>query len=383
MHTLYLKSIADKWRRAVKKSEGQVVVLSPYLTSRTADSVIERVEPKRCRIYTVFSIEAFASKASSLPTIRRLHDAKYSIYHLPKLHAKIVYVEGEFASIGSQNVTRGGTQNTEASVAFTEIEDLEQIDKSIQQWSKDALLVSEKMILEAEAKVAELQVLFDSFKIHAKDIDTDIFQNESKRIEQLVRKRERAKARRIRKSAEASPPKNVNSAESIEVKANRLKAKIQAIYQPLTEYSGISRELAAEAIKYSAEWDHPRSYGYVSAPGHSSNIYDVGKAWRVDFGANTFNISRAIIRSAKVIIGCITKNPAQLDLEQIRKKIEFNVTCSVSSANGREYTTGYSNVVDRRLVFGTQAINLESFSLFMIIQCQLRIMLYQLERLES
>ena len=98
----------------------RVLLLSPYLTSRTAEAVLLTTLGKRCEVYTRFRTEDFATGASSIRTLGRLQEHGCTLYELPSLHAKVFLVPGLFASIGSQNLTRQGTLNKEATTVFTD-----------------------------------------------------------------------------------------------------------------------------------------------------------------------------------------------------------------------------------------------------------------------
>src|SRR5262249_19530750 len=118
---IYLSSVARRWRREVHASE-RVVLLSPYLTSKTAEAILRTIPGERCEVYTRFRAEDFAAGVSSIRTLGRLQEHGCALYDLPSLHAKILLVAGVFASIGSQNVTRQGTVNKEATTVFTDSE---------------------------------------------------------------------------------------------------------------------------------------------------------------------------------------------------------------------------------------------------------------------
>src|SRR5438105_1150845 len=110
----YFRNIVRRWQNEVGRQAERVLVLMPYLTSTTAETVLRGANPEICEIYTVFSAENFAAGSSSIKTIKSLHQKGFSLYHLPNLHAKAVIVSGSFASIGSQNLTVQGARNREA-----------------------------------------------------------------------------------------------------------------------------------------------------------------------------------------------------------------------------------------------------------------------------
>ncbi len=114
----YLRNISRRWNIEVKKATGKVIIVSPYLTSKTAELIVDDSDNRQYEVYTVFSVQNFASGASSLQTLKILSDRGCQLYHLCRLHAKMLLIPGNFASIGSQNLTRNGTKNKEASIAI-------------------------------------------------------------------------------------------------------------------------------------------------------------------------------------------------------------------------------------------------------------------------
>ena len=80
---VYARSIIRRLAKEVKNRTDAVVFLSPYLTSRTAETVISAATSEDAEIYTTFSAENFAAGASSLKTVRLLLDAGFHVYHLP------------------------------------------------------------------------------------------------------------------------------------------------------------------------------------------------------------------------------------------------------------------------------------------------------------
>src|SRR5690349_19158694 len=112
---LYLRSIAKRWKREAHAKVERMIFLSPYITG-TAEFVLGELRDGGAEIYTTFSAETFLSGASSLKALKTCLRSGHALYALPKLHAKMMLVPGQFASIGSQNLTRGGTVNKESSV---------------------------------------------------------------------------------------------------------------------------------------------------------------------------------------------------------------------------------------------------------------------------
>jgi hypothetical protein len=185
---IYLRNIVRRWKRELQKPAGRVFILSPYLTSQTADTVIETAGPRNCKIYTVFSAENFAAGASSLRTLERLLHAGFSLYHLPDLHAKIVLVPGRFASIGSQNLTHGGTINREATVVLTDPTVIRSLEKTLAPWLQKAHLITATHVDEMKAMLPLLTRKFHKLRRTAVGVDQFVRAKVSQRDEQGLRR---------------------------------------------------------------------------------------------------------------------------------------------------------------------------------------------------
>lgn len=191
----YLKNIAKIWRREIAASAEVKYVFSPYLTSRTAESVLS--EADLCEIHTLFSAELFCSRASSLKTLKNLMSSGHKVFHLPGLHAKIVLVPGAFASIGSQNLTHGGTRNKEASVAFKEPKAVRRVGELIEPWLAERVLVTAAMVADMEALVEGITPQYDAARQAADDADLKVREAELARAVEAARIAAEIEARRI------------------------------------------------------------------------------------------------------------------------------------------------------------------------------------------
>ena len=70
---LYLSDVVPRWKQALRGA-CRVLVLSPYLTSKTAEAILGMTPGEHCEVYTVFQAENFASGASSIDTLARLQE---------------------------------------------------------------------------------------------------------------------------------------------------------------------------------------------------------------------------------------------------------------------------------------------------------------------
>lgn len=157
---LYLHNIAKRWQKEFSVEAERKLIFSPYVTSSTAESVVGHGGP--CEIHTVFAVELFASRASSLETLRLLIDRGHKLFHVTNLHAKVLLIPGQFASIGSQNLTLGGTTNREASVVLQDVKHLKMLEKKLAPWISERTEITRDMLGEMAEIVAEISPLFEA-----------------------------------------------------------------------------------------------------------------------------------------------------------------------------------------------------------------------------
>lgn len=185
--TLHGKGLDSAWRKATVGSE--LIILSPYVTSRTAEQVVAAAGP--CRIYTLFDLDTFAQRSSSLSTLKRLIDTGHRVYCLRDLHAKVVIAPEGFASVGSQNLTQAGTRRREISATFTDARVPESLLKIIEPWLTEAWLVTPDDVADMEK---DLKPLLKAYKAVQEQAQEGQSRFEARR--QQREERQRAEAER-------------------------------------------------------------------------------------------------------------------------------------------------------------------------------------------
>lgn len=365
----YLRNISRRWQTEIKKVDDKVIILSPYLTSKTGEAVLRGSKFAECEIYTVFSVHNFVSGASSLKTLKNLHQRGCKLYHLPRLHAKIVIAPGIFATIGSQNLTRNGVKNKEASVITFDKEEVEEIEKMLDRWLPQRKLITSEMLNKLEDKVKELRRKFSlinrELRKEINDLENEIWENQDERLEnerltketeELIKIEEEAK--RLRESQLQDKLKRQQEEHRKEV-VNAARTRVRQ----LSTHGEIERELAEEFISNSAYWNHPKSHRLVRAPGHATNIYGSQNNWRIDFGANSFLVGHAIYRCQQTLLEFLEKAESGyvMPIPELRGKLELIVQGAVANHEGYEYEGYYSAVYDNFIIFGVQAINICDF----------------------
>jgi len=364
----YLKNISRRWQTEIKKVDDKVIILSPYLTSKTAEAVLRGAKVSECEIYTIFSVHNFVSGASSLKTLKHLHQLGCKLYHLPRLHAKIVISPGIFATIGSQNLTRNGVKNKEASVITFDKEEVEKIEKMLNRWFPQRKSITSEMLNELEAKITNLRRKFSlinrELRKEINDLEDEIWENQDERIEneQLAKEAEELRrveeaAKRLRESQLQEEQRQQEEQRKEVVNAARTRV------QQLSTHGEIERQLAEEFIRESAYWDNPKALDLVRAPGHAKRIKGSPNDWRIKFGANSFLVGLAICRCQQTLLEFLEQAESGYVMArpQLREKLELIVQGAVANHEGDEYAGYYSAVSDNFMMFGTQAINICDF----------------------
>jgi len=329
MSELYLRSIDRRWKKEIISAKESIILLSPYLTSNTANLVLRNADPEITRVCTVFSFDNFVFGASSIKTLRQLRNLGIPLLHLEKLHAKVLLIDQTFASIGSQNLTFGGTRNKEASITIANSKQLTKLRELIDEWLEDATPITEQMISKAEELLSPLHE-----KIAPLIIEVD------KTEEQYW----------------------------FELRLEELQKNLPKVRQRLGKFvrtagsRSVDEKTARYFIRNSAWWlKHPS--GPVRARKHEYNVYGSNPDWKLDFGANTFLVGRAIQRCLNTVEDALERisNGEEVSFWDIRRLMFRNISGAVANYEGYEYEGYYSAIDGNDLVFGTQSIDMSDF----------------------
>lgn len=192
---LFLKNVVRRWTREIRDS-ARLIILSPYITSSTADTVTAQATPNTTEIYTLFSAELFLNQSSSVNTLRKLKTRGFNLFALENLHAKIVLVPDQFVSIGSQNLTLRGTKNREGTVAFSDSQLVDQVFSELAPWLAEATEITDEMLTTMESGVKPHLDLYQTLLEIAGRIDEEVANEAEVHRQRLFRLQEAvAKAR--------------------------------------------------------------------------------------------------------------------------------------------------------------------------------------------
>jgi hypothetical protein len=179
-------SVIRHWTRAIASEPRDVIVLSPYVTSSTAETVLTKAGAQPVRVYTVFEAYLFASGASQIETLRRLAESGHRVFHLPGLHAKVVLTKST-ATVGSQNLTRGGEANREATVIMHDRKTVGDLRREVAKWLSSARPIPIERIRDMEQSLPAIRKAFRAFKDRADRLDKSVAETARKRRTHPVR----------------------------------------------------------------------------------------------------------------------------------------------------------------------------------------------------
>jgi hypothetical protein len=173
--------VARRWRRAIEAAD-RVIIFSPFITLGAVSFVFGEKLPRQCDVYTVFRAEYFACGSSSLDALRHLLKMGARLYQVRLLHAKVLIVPGQFASVGSQNLTGQGRRNREATVVFTNQQSVERIEQLASRWIEEAVEIEREQLDEMEAAVEPLKAKCEEVAKAAARVDEQVRRSERPRV---------------------------------------------------------------------------------------------------------------------------------------------------------------------------------------------------------
>lgn len=191
---LLAKNAYPKWRKAVKGARDSIVIFSPYF-DESIITLLNHTEIDDISVITDFDVEYLVRHPKQLIAIKKLIEQGYVAKTLPRLHAKILLVDGDSVSIGSQNFTRYAQKSKECTVYdITEVEE-SGFNSTLQEWIRladdiDEYLVDElidalkeeqeayaNLISQAEGKFIYLESVVDERRKRERREKLDLLKN--------------------------------------------------------------------------------------------------------------------------------------------------------------------------------------------------------------
>jgi hypothetical protein len=172
-HEFLAADIYPKWKRRVARATESVRIYSPYLDRLAVDLLGNAaLGPGSVAVVTDLSPESgpFGYR-SQLLAIRRLISSGIEVRSLPRLHAKVLLIDGQQVTLGSQNFTGYARKSRETSVAADADLSASTLVRTLNEWFDNAGPVDgnlvDRLLERLEQPMAHareaIQDLIDSF----------------------------------------------------------------------------------------------------------------------------------------------------------------------------------------------------------------------------
>jgi len=349
---LYIRNVAPAWRKAVGTSQSRVLVFSPYLTS----SKILRHPPHQLTVYTGFSLELFASGASSFRCLKEIMSWEDTeVYWLPSLHAKIVVVDDALITIGSQNMTARGERNLEATAIVESPEAVAKALQTLEGWMQHAIPITPSMLEQMEELLPPARKLYRAFK-------ATIDEGEAL-LAAFMEAERRAQAEAERIALE----RKIQREEAWQ----RLRDAVKHVTAQLERNfpnNEVSEDIAKDFVADSAWWLTHRSGRPVSVPKMAEYVFwsqSLGYCWSNSGRySNKYMVERAILmckRRIKELFAEADVAEAPLTREQISNDLCGRLFRFVANCNDEIYRGEYGRR-GNDIVFGAHSIDTKDFT---------------------
>jgi PLD-like domain len=147
-HEFLAADIYPKWKRRVSGATESVRIYSPYLDRLVVDLLGNvAVGPGSVAVVTDLSPESgpFGYRGQLL-AIRRLISSGIEVRSLPRLHAKVLLVDGRQVTLGSQNFTSYARKSRETSLAADVDLSASTLVRILNEWFDEAVLVDGDLV---------------------------------------------------------------------------------------------------------------------------------------------------------------------------------------------------------------------------------------------
>lgn len=165
--TFLAKDIYRQWQSIIRKAETAITIFTPYfdhilLSLLKANATVDR---SQITIVTDISPENALEMPYQLRATKKALSQGISVLSLQGLHAKVLLIDGKRACIGSQNFTRRGRRNREATVLPAAMLGDSRFVRTLHEWRSEAREVTED---EIDELLRQLTSLFRQHKkMHA------------------------------------------------------------------------------------------------------------------------------------------------------------------------------------------------------------------------
>ena len=332
------------------------MVFSPYITSPLAIRAVAVANPKLAAIYTRFDIEAFASRASSIHALEALQKAGHPLFEVPGLHAKIIIAGGQLATVGSQNLTAGGTRNREATVIITDPEEIERLKRQTDRWVADARPITSEMIADVKAILGPIQRAMKKVQRACRDAERQVVETELMRSVEL--KKREAAAETLRLEAVRSRDAALQAARAAQLAAYQKERGYRLLEMGAGSF--VPHRICRSVLWNATQWE--RTPGdFVHACKDANNMKRGAYGYELALGSNRFLVELGIKRVREKIESWFPKSEVRAFTLTGGEKTELQeILRTVVAGSGNRIFRCYPIDSSDRMKLGNHYVNLRN-----------------------
>ena len=167
------EDVSSKWIELAESANtnDEIFVFSPFITGEILPSVFDVNPSREFFIITCLDANSYLGGSLDLDLLCKLIKRGAKVFHLPRLHAKFMFV-GKQLTLGSQNFTIGGKSNVEASIHLSIDKDqVVKIEQLITSKLSTAHLLDEAQIDDFRSDCERIREEFDEVQKQVAEID--------------------------------------------------------------------------------------------------------------------------------------------------------------------------------------------------------------------
>lgn len=365
-----IRNVASVWRCAFSKAQSRVIVFSPYLTSTT----VLRHVASPLSVYTEFSVELFASGASSFRVLREITEWEDTeVFWLPNLHAKIMIVDEDMLTIGSQNMTTRGERNLEATAIIRCSDQIARTSQTLEKWMERATPITLDLLHEMEPLIPPARKLFLAFQRQCEASQSKV----------------NTLAEKLRLESSAAYQIQLERLKLIEVAREKLASEYKRVQTRIDLFfpkGHIKEEVAKKFVEKSVWWLTHIS-GPTRAPKAAKYVYysrNLGYCWTYSKDSNKYMVERAIqncIYKFKKILA--NSSVEKFSKDELINYIKVDLFNYVANCNDEQYSGHFGGIDGNDIKFGSSSIDVQDFAVcFLFYYCGLASLLESIDELK-
>ncbi len=189
-----------RWRKMARNANKSIVVFSPYLDTQVSSLLQTSSLPVENKVVvTDLSPDSGAlDYLAQLKALRTLIQKGVEVRSLPRLHAKVLWVDEFLVSVGSQNFTKYARASKETTGFHIEELEIESLHQNLARWLSDSEPVSIVLLCElidglavksqdkVKAHAALVQAFHNQVETHKFQIEQSRKSNEAEQRQRLA-----------------------------------------------------------------------------------------------------------------------------------------------------------------------------------------------------